>query len=67
MNESTIYEDIMKGRSDSPIKAFQKGGMMQRRQYEMEESCIKKALWKGGMKHEEGFMKGGLMHCEMEW
>ena len=42
--EGTIYGDIMKSRSDSPIKALQKGLMMQRRHYEREEQCMKKVL-----------------------
>ena len=37
--EGKIYGDTIKERADSPIMALLKGGMMQRRYYEMEESA----------------------------
>ena len=42
--EGMIYEDIMKGRADSPIKALEKGGMMQIRHYERDERRLKNTL-----------------------
>ena len=62
--EGMIYGDIMKRRVDSPITALQKGLMVQRRHYEREEWCMKKALGKGRMLEEGSMRLGGIMHKE---